>query len=119
MQELRVTSLDEAFVNLANDAVMSVHFEVRVAGRLDADKLTRAIKEAMAAHPLSRARLRAPTLGTRTLTWQIDDEADFFALEVVDGLPDRPGTGCSRCRRTCPRVRPSARCWCARTVGID
>ncbi len=84
MQELRVTSLDEAFVNLANDAVMSVHFEVRVAGRLDADKLTRAIKEAMAAHPLSRARLRAPTLGTRTLTWQIDDEADFFALEVVD-----------------------------------
>ena len=40
VQELRVTSLDEAFVNLANDAVMSVHFEVRVAGRLDADKLT-------------------------------------------------------------------------------
>ena len=60
MQELRVTSLDEAFVNLANDAVMSVHFEVRVAGRLDADKLTRAIKEAMAAHPL-----REPGCGRR------------------------------------------------------
>ncbi|MFT4125736.1 MAG: condensation domain-containing protein [Gordonia sp. (in: high G+C Gram-positive bacteria)] len=88
MQQLRATALDEAFVNLANDAVMSVHFEVRVAGRLDADTLTRAIRTAFAAHPLSRARLRPASLTTRTLTWQIADEPDHFALEVTDEPAD-------------------------------
>ena len=53
---LRVTTLDEAFITLSQKAIQ---FEVRVAGRLDADRLAAAMRRAVARHPLARARLAA------------------------------------------------------------
>lgn len=83
-QTLDVTSLDETFINLAAQAVMSVHFEVRVAGRLDEERLRGALRRATAAHPLARARLAASTLASTQFTWAIADVADHLALEVTD-----------------------------------
>lgn len=79
-----VTSLDEAFINLAAKAVMSVHFEVRVSGRFDTDRLAAAIRQAVSLHPLARARLARANVSARRLYWEIPDDADHLALEVTD-----------------------------------
>lgn len=81
---LRVTSLDEAFINLAGAATMSVQFEVRVQGQLDPGRLADAIRAAVAQHPLARARLAPSRLGATQLDWQVADVADHVALEVTD-----------------------------------
>lgn len=84
MQQLEVTTLDEAFVALGDDSVMSVELEVKVAGRLDVDRLTAALRAATAAHPLARARLaRAGVTATR-MTWLVPDAAEHLAVEVTD-----------------------------------
>lgn len=38
----RITPLDEVFLNLGETCVMSIQFELRVAGRFDTDKLAAA-----------------------------------------------------------------------------
>lgn len=84
MTTIPVTSLDEVFITLADKAVMSVHFEVRVAGRFDTDRLAEAIRVAVGKHPLARARLAETSLVARRLQWEIPDEADHLALSVTD-----------------------------------
>lgn len=83
-QTLTVTSLDETFINLARQALMSVHFEIRVAKHFDEERLRGALRRATAAHPLARARLAASTIATARHTWQIADVADHLALEITD-----------------------------------
>ena len=80
---LRVTALDDAFLALSTRAVLSIQFEVRVAGRLDADRLAAALRTAVDRHPMARARLApASVLGAR-LDWEIPDAADHVALEIT------------------------------------
>lgn len=83
-ETLRVTTLDEAFLNLSAKAVMSVQFEVRVAGRLDPDRLSRALRVAVAQHPLARARLAPAAIGAVRLDWEVPDAPDHLGLEITD-----------------------------------
>ncbi|MBD8506746.1 hypothetical protein HT102_09630 [Hoyosella sp. G463] len=83
-QTLTVTSLDEAFINLASKVIMSVQFEVRVSGSLDEERLRGALRQAVETHPLARARLAPPRLASTRVTWEIADTADHLALEVTD-----------------------------------
>ncbi|WP_149359373.1 condensation domain-containing protein [Lolliginicoccus suaedae] len=83
-QTLTVTSLDEAFINLASKVIMSVQFEVRVSGTLEEERLRGALRQAVATHPLARARLAPPRLSSTRVTWEIADSADHLALEVTD-----------------------------------
>jgi NRPS condensation-like uncharacterized protein len=81
---LRVTTLDEAFINLAAKAVMAIQFEVRVSGRLDPDRLSAAMRAAVARHPLARARLAPASVGALRVDWQVPPAADHLALEITD-----------------------------------
>lgn len=81
---LPVTSLDEVFITLADRALMSVHFEVRVSGSFDVERLTAAIRAALDKHPMARARLAPTGLMARRLQWEIPDTADHLALSVTD-----------------------------------
>jgi len=83
-ETLRVTTLDEAFLNLSARAVMSIQFEVRVPGRLDVDRLAGALRSAIARHPLARARLAPAAVGALRLDWQVPDTADHLGLEITD-----------------------------------
>lgn len=78
-----VTPLDEVFINLADQAMMSVHFEVRVSGRFDTERLGEAIRAAVNKHPMARARLAEATISARQLRWDIPPEADHLALSVT------------------------------------
>ncbi|UUZ58688.1 condensation domain-containing protein [Nocardioides sp. B-3] len=79
-----VNPLDEVFINLATRALMSVHFEVRVAGRFDVDRLTEAFRAALGKHPMARARLAPSSLVARQLQWEVPDEVDHPALSVSE-----------------------------------
>lgn len=81
---LRVTSLDEAFINLAETSLMSVQFEVRLTGRLDVERLQAAMRTAVAKHPLARARLDRMRMTSTGREWEVPDTPDHLALEVTD-----------------------------------
>jgi NRPS condensation-like uncharacterized protein len=54
----RLNTLDELYLHLdRDDEPWSVHVEVRVSGRVDAERLRTAARTAAARHPLARARL--------------------------------------------------------------
>lgn len=62
---------------------MSVHFEVRVSGRFDTDRVATAIRQALSLPPLARARLAGAKLSARRLQWEITDDADYLTFEVT------------------------------------
>jgi NRPS condensation-like uncharacterized protein len=84
VESVRFNSLDELYLNLDHrDEPWSIQFEVRVAGRLDPDRLAGAVAAAAARHPIARARLatwRGSDLGYR---WEIADQLDA-PLTIVD-----------------------------------
>jgi NRPS condensation-like uncharacterized protein len=84
VESVRFNSLDELYLNLDHrDEPWSIQFEVRVTGRIDADRLAGAVAAAAARHPIARARLatwRGSDLGYR---WEIADELDA-PLTIVD-----------------------------------
>jgi NRPS condensation-like uncharacterized protein len=65
----------------------SVHCEVRVAGRLDSDRLAAAALAAAARHPMARARMARFRPGDHRYWWEIPDLADHLSLEILD-CPD-------------------------------
>lgn len=70
----------------------SIETEVAVAGRLDDDRLRRAVGEALARHPMARAR-RVPARGSeRSYTWQLTEAPELDPLVVVD-CPDDEALG--------------------------
>lgn len=79
-----MTTLDDAFITLSGRAVLSIQFDVRVAGRLDADRLAAALRTAVDAHPMARARLGAVSVDAAGLDWEIPDTADHVALEITN-----------------------------------
>lgn len=92
MEPTRVplTALDEAFLHLS--AVRwSVQYEVRVEGRIDAERLRSAFATACAVHPIGRARLADPEAWTdRRLYWDIAAEPAPVQIVEVDGTdPER------------------------------
>ncbi|HEX4679814.1 MAG TPA: condensation domain-containing protein [Gaiellaceae bacterium] len=77
MEYVRLNALDELFLHLDHrEEPWVVHYEVRIAGRLDADRLAAAVAAAAARHPIARARLagwHGSDLGYR---WEIADVLD-------------------------------------------
>ncbi|GAA1988118.1 condensation domain-containing protein [Catenulispora subtropica] len=65
----------------------TIHFEVQVPGSIDADRLRRAVREVLAAHPLLRAR-RHPAGPARRSYWEIAEHADLDPLAVCGGSID-------------------------------
>jgi NRPS condensation-like uncharacterized protein len=66
----------------------SVHWEVRVGGRLDPSRLAAAALEAVRRHPMGRARMEPFGPMTRTFHWLIDDEVAAVPLEILDCTTD-------------------------------
>ncbi|MGI9325312.1 MAG: condensation domain-containing protein [Pseudomonadales bacterium] len=85
MNTTPVTLFDEHFVH-ADSArrPMSVHIEVKVAGRMDAKRLRSAIRSAVQRHPIARARLAAAELTSNTLSWEITPELEFEPLAIIE-----------------------------------
>lgn len=65
----------------------SIQVEVGVEGRLEADRLRRALGAAVARHPMARARLAPARHRERQLRWELGRDADVDPLKVVD-CPD-------------------------------
>jgi NRPS condensation-like uncharacterized protein len=84
-QTARLNVLDELYLHLDRDEEpWSVHLEIRVEGRIDAQRLEAAAREAARRHPIARARL-APSRGTDVrYEWEIADELADVDLEEVD-----------------------------------
>jgi NRPS condensation-like uncharacterized protein len=76
--------LDELFLILDDGAEpWNVHFEVRAACRLDADRLAEAIRVAALRHPLARARLAEWRHSDCSYRWEIADSLVDVPLEIV------------------------------------
>ena len=76
--------LDELILILDDGAEpWNVHFEVRTAGQLDADRLVEAIRAAALRHPLARARLGESRHSDRGYRWEIAESLVDVPLEVV------------------------------------
>src|SRR5690349_14938122 len=90
--------LDELYLHLnRDDEPYSVHLEIKVDGRIDARRLTDAVHDAAALHPVARARL-AQSRGTDVrYHWEIADDLENVPLEVVD-CPDDGALECERRR---------------------
>jgi NRPS condensation-like uncharacterized protein len=76
--------LDEHFLGLDREAEpWNVHFEVHLAGRLDAERLAGAIAAAMRLHPIARASLSDWHAYERRYHWRIAD-APAVPLSVAE-----------------------------------
>lgn len=88
--------LDELFLHLDTpDEPWSVHMEIGVERRLDADRLTHAVHEALAWHPRARSRLATWRGSDAGYSWEFDETADHIPLAIVD-CPDRPSLARAR-----------------------
>src|SRR4051794_7776397 len=89
MQTTELNVLDQLYLHLdRDDEPWSVHLEVSVEGRLDADRIGEAVRQAARRHPIARARL-AEWRGTDVrYRWEIADELDELPLQVVDSPTD-------------------------------
>ena len=86
---LPLTYIEEIFLLTdAPEQPATFHFELRVEGRLDADRLSTAIQQGARRHPLARARL-LPVKAT-DLTWHLEVMPDHVAevLSVAECSTD-------------------------------
>jgi NRPS condensation-like uncharacterized protein len=82
---LPFTVVDEAIHHLDTESEpWSIEVEVAIDGRLDAEHLRRALDQALARHPMTRAH-RLPARRTdRTYTWELTPTADLDPLSVFE-----------------------------------
>jgi NRPS condensation-like uncharacterized protein len=84
MEYVPLNPLDELFLHLDHrEEPWGIHFEVRVAGRFDADRLAAAVAAAAARHPIARARLASWRGADRGYRWEIADVLDT-SVTIVD-----------------------------------
>jgi NRPS condensation-like uncharacterized protein len=87
-QRLPFSAVDEAVHLLDNEVEpWSIQLEVRVSGTLDEPRLRSAVAEALARHPMARARKATSRLRERNLQWEITEVPDLDPVRVVD-CPD-------------------------------
>jgi len=79
--------LDQQFLPWDRSEPQCILLELRVAGRLEADRVREAVRTAIAHHPMARARLASSSL-YRGPRWEIVDRVEEIPLEVIDGVPD-------------------------------
>lgn len=81
--------IDEAIHLLDTEAApWSIQLEVRVTGRLDESRLRDALVQALATHPMARARKEASRRSMHRDNWVIPPVADLDPLRVVDCADD-------------------------------
>jgi NRPS condensation-like uncharacterized protein len=89
VQTTRLNVLDELYLHLDRDEEpWSVHLEIRVEGRVDAERLRAAAHEAAQRHPLARARLKKTRSTDVRYAWEIADELADVDLDEVDCADD-------------------------------
>jgi NRPS condensation-like uncharacterized protein len=77
MQSVPLNPLDELFLHLDHrEEPWGIHFEVRIGGRFDPDRLAAAVAAAAARHPIARARLASWRGIDRGYRWEIADVLD-------------------------------------------
>lgn len=81
--------VDEAVHLLDNEVEpWTIQVEARVAGTLDEARLGRAVTEALARHPMARARKATSGLAERRLHWEISRVPDLDPFRVVECRDD-------------------------------
>ena len=76
--------LDELFLGLDHEGEpWNIHFEVRMSGALDADRLVAAVRAAALRHPLARARLADWRYSDRGYRWDIAGSLVEVPLKIV------------------------------------
>ena len=70
----------------------SIEVEVAVEGRLDDDRLRRAVGEALIRHPMARARCIPARGSERSYTWELTEAPDLDPL-MIDECPDDESLG--------------------------
>jgi NRPS condensation-like uncharacterized protein len=96
--------IDQSVLHLDQDPEpWSVHFEVRVTGRLDAERVAAAALAATAKHPMARARLASFGYWDRRLFWELPERVEHLPLEIVD-CPDDAALADARDRLLSMRV---------------
>lgn len=81
------SALDEQFIAWDRVEPLCILCELRVGGRLSAERLADAVRTAISLHPMARSRLATswwPHLGQR---WEIVDQVHDIPLEIVE-CPD-------------------------------
>jgi hypothetical protein len=102
--------LDELFLNLDHaEEPWTVHFEVRVGERLDAERLAGAIAGAAQRHPIARASLASWSFRDRRYNWEIADTLTDVPLLELE-CHDEAALGSRPARRSTPHRR-SRSCW--------
>jgi NRPS condensation-like uncharacterized protein len=88
MNTTQLNLLDELYLHLDRRAEpWVVHLEVRVGGRLDAERLARALAVAVQQHPIARARLSSWRYSDLGYSWDILDRLSEVPLQIAD-CPD-------------------------------
>jgi NRPS condensation-like uncharacterized protein len=88
MKSAQLNLLDELYLHLdRRSEPWVVHLEARVGGRLDAERLARALAVAVQKHPIARARLASWRYFDRGYTWDIVDRLSEVPLQIAD-CPD-------------------------------
>jgi NRPS condensation-like uncharacterized protein len=77
--------LDELYLHLdRRDEPWVVHIEARVCGRLDAERLARALAAAVQRHPIARARLASWRDFDRRYRWDIIDRLSEVPFQIAE-----------------------------------
>lgn len=98
VQHVPFNVVDEAIDLLdTSSSPWSVQVEARVAGRLDEDRLRRALAAALSRHPRGRSRKRPGGSPRGYKEWEVAAEADLDALETVE-CPDDASLDAARAR---------------------
>ncbi len=74
---------------------VNVHIEAKAPGTLDADKMRAAVRAAVDAHPLARARKVAPQQRDKQLYWEITEAPGIDPFMVAEG-GDEAGVSLAR-----------------------
>jgi NRPS condensation-like uncharacterized protein len=82
--------VDELILHLTTaQEPWSIQLEVRVQGRLDADRIAAAARSATQRHPLARARIMDWKAVDTTHQWHIPDRVDHIPLEIIECADER------------------------------
>jgi NRPS condensation-like uncharacterized protein len=84
LQDTHLNLLDELYLHLdRRDEPWIVHFEVRVEGRVDAERLAAAMQAAVQRHPMARARLGPWRYADRRYRWDVLEELSGVPLHIA------------------------------------
>jgi NRPS condensation-like uncharacterized protein len=95
-QRVPFSVVDEAVHLLDNEVEpWSIQLEVRVAGSLEQDRLRAAVAQALARHPMARARKATSGLAERRFLWEVTHVPDLDPFRVVE-CPDDDALAAAR-----------------------